>query len=933
MGNKKLLLLYLQIIFTIFAFAAMVFLGYRFNSKTVHKHMLNTADNVLFYTQQQIEYELVSSRVLLGGYSDTIQNIVNDGNDNLLKHYFELISEYFISKKSDINNVIGFYGYMKNENGENVFMGGECQIAANGGTPEEQPWYKAAFENCGHIAETYPYKVDHLPGIYIITYSRCIHGRDNSHKGVVCIDVSLERVAEIVVNAAVNDGGYGAIASQDYTMFAHKNPAHVGRKMNEPNLQIAQFTPELDQGLDLYERSMKNWKREDVVVFTRRISNGWIILLLCTKTLFYRSTAHMLYVLCILGSLSAAVLIMILIKIDHEKNKSDVESRQKSAFLANMSHEIRTPLNVILGITEMQLQKESVAPDIKEGLNKIYESGDLLLSLINDILDFSKIESGKLELIPVKYDIPSLINDTAQLSLFLYKSKPITFSLNVAEDMPYHLIGDELRIKHVLNNLLSNSYKYTDEGKIDFSISVEPCGNGNDTENVMLVMQVNDTGQGMTESQLKCVFDEYMRFNLRENRTITGIGLGMSITKRFVDLMKGNISIKSEPGKGTEVVIRIPQKRAGTEICGAEIVNNLKSFSNKSNVIMKKMQFMREYMPYGSVLVVDDVESNTYVARGMLVPYGLQIDTVSSAYEAIDKVKTGNIYDIIFMDHMMPGMNGIDALKHIRGLGYKNPIIVCTANNLTGQEQMFLEYGFDSFISKPLDSRKLNILLNEFIRNRKPPDVVEAARREQSKRNLVVDDVMPSSNQTESLNAGSSGKLSDKVKIFLKDAQNTVNVLETLYAKLPDLSDEEIGLYTIMVHGIKSAFAIFGENELFALAFKLEKAGDEKNILVMLNETPALMGALKALIAKLKPEKESGDVELSDGSRAFLREKMTQIRNECIALNKIAAKNALAELKQTAWPEHIDSALDEISMHLLHSAFKKAASATEKYIT
>jgi len=215
------------------------------------------------------------------------------------------------------------------------------------------------------------------------------------------------------------------------------------------------------------------------------------------------------------------------------------------------------------------------------------------------------------------------------------------------------------------------------------------------------------------------LFDEYTRFNMDINRTTVGAGLGMSITKRLVDLMNGKISVESELGKGTVFTVRLPQECSGSSVCGAELAGKLISSQFKSTLNFKKAQFIQEYMPYGSVLVVDDVESNLYVAKGMMLPYGLKVETVSSGFEALDKIRSGSVYDIVFMDYMMPRMDGIETTKLLRETGYTGSVIALTANAITGAAEMFMKTGFDGFISKPIDSRELNFILNEFIRDRR----------------------------------------------------------------------------------------------------------------------------------------------------------------------------------------------------------------------
>jgi CheY-like chemotaxis protein len=437
-------------------------------------------------------------------------------------------------------------------------------------------------------------------------------------------------------------------------------------------------------------------------------------------------------VLAAIGLALAGLLSVILWSISLARRKSDAENRQKSEFLATMSHEIRTPMNAILGITEIHLQDKTIRADIKEALSKIYNSGNLLLGIINDILDLSKIEAGKMELDLVKYNVASLINDVVQLNKIRYESKPVEFKLRVDETVPLLLLGDELRIKQILNNLLSNGFKYTEKGGVSLSVSVEYAARGVATH-VTLVFTVNDTGQGMTAEQVRKMFDEYSRFNMAANRTTQGTGLGMTITQNLVGMMDGTISVESAPGKGTKVVVRLPQRNIGTAVSGVvgrELAENLEHFRMNSATQTEKAQLVYDPMPYGKVLVVDDVETNLYVAKGLMAPYGLAIETALSGFVAVDKIKEGKVYDIVFMDHMMPKMDGIETTKLIRGLGYKRPVIALTANALAGQAEMFMNNGFDGFISKPIDIRQLNFFLNKLVRDIQPYDVIEAARRE-----------------------------------------------------------------------------------------------------------------------------------------------------------------------------------------------------------
>ena len=504
------------------------------------------------------------------------------------------------------------------------------------------------------------------------------------------------------------------------------------------------------------------------------------------------------------------------------KDFAEQSSRYKSSFLATMSHEIRTPMNAILGIAEIQLQIGNISPIVEDAFTKIYESGDLLLNIINDILDLSKIEVGKLELNLTSYAVPSLINDTVQLNRLRFDSQPIDFIVNLDPNTPHDLFGDELRIKQILNNIISNSFKYTISGYVKLNVSTEPKENGY----VTLLLQVSDTGAGMSKDQVEKLFDEYTRFNTEANRTTVGAGLGMSITKKLIDIMNGEIRVESQPARGTAIEVRITQKVMNQNECGVEVAERLYNFNYHSEKVKVRSQFTRHLMPGAKILVVDDIESNIYVTKGLLLPYGVEIDTAGSGYEALACIVEGNIYDIIFMDHMMPNMDGMETTKIIRERGYTNTIIALTANALVGQSEVFLKNGFDGYLSKPIDSRELNLIMIEFIRDKNK--VKQPEKTEPQKESFFDDNIMG--------------------ELFNKDAKRIILELENFYKKIDSITDKDLNLYIILVHGIKSSLLTINEKELSDFALSLELAGQEKNITKLKKETPEFIEGLKKVV-------------------------------------------------------------------------------------
>jgi signal transduction histidine kinase/CheY-like chemotaxis protein len=520
--------------------------------------------------------------------------------------------------------------------------------------------------------------------------------------------------------------------------------------------------------------------------------------------------------------------------------EAEAASRSKSQFLATMSHEIRTPLNAIIGLSDVELQKNLPA-DTRINLEKVYNSGRNLLSIINDILDISKIETGNFKLIPVDYDTPSLINDTVQLNIVRIGSKKITFKLNLDESIPHRLFGDELRIKQILTNLLSNAFKYTEEGKVSLTVRWEKRG-----ENAWMIFAVQDTGQGIKKEDLNRLFSEYHQLDAQANRHIEGTGLGLSITKNLVLLMDGKINVESEYGKGSTFTVQFPQRIVEDSPIGKEITQNLEAFRFKDIFHTQSLRLVRSYMPYGKVLVVDDVETNLDVAKGLLLPYGLSIDTASSGTEAIEKVKTaGNEgsasrYDLIFMDHMMPGMDGIETVRIIRNelpgnYGRMVPIIALTANALAGNEKMFLANGFNAFIPKPVDVIQLDTALNTWVRNKQSPETLKMAEIEMTK--LTKNDentsgVLDSAPVT-GIDFTQGIERYNGEAAYLDILRSWCKHTPTLLDKMKELSPENLAEYSITVHGLKgSSYGILA-NDIGKRAQELEgfaKAGDFKSV-------------------------------------------------------------------------------------------------------
>jgi PAS domain S-box-containing protein len=373
------------------------------------------------------------------------------------------------------------------------------------------------------------------------------------------------------------------------------------------------------------------------------------------------------------------------------KEQAEQANRAKSSFLARMSHEILTPLNAILGLSEVELQ-DKLPEKTRRNLEKIYGSGSHLLEIISDILDVSKIETGNLEITPGEYELPRIVNDVIRLNITRIGSKPIEFKLEMDESIPVKLRGDELRIRQIFNNLLSNAFKYTNGGTVLLRIQWELRDSA-----AWLKITVKDTGRGIRQENMAKIFSDYTQFDTAVNRRIEGTGLGLSITRGLTEMMGGYILAESEYLKGSSFQVVLPQEIIDGRPIGRKTVNNLRAFRFVEDSGQgRENSISHSWMPYGKVLVVDDLATNLDVMAGLLMPYGLQVDTAQSGPEAVNKIRKEDVrYDLIFMDHMMPGMDGIEAGRIIRneiGSGYARavPMIVLTANAIAGNREMFL---------------------------------------------------------------------------------------------------------------------------------------------------------------------------------------------------------------------------------------------------
>jgi CheY-like chemotaxis protein len=387
---------------------------------------------------------------------------------------------------------------------------------------------------------------------------------------------------------------------------------------------------------------------------------------------------------------------------------------------------MRTPLNTVIGLSELLLeedstQADSISSDARADIEKIYESGVSLLGLINDILDLSKSGSGELKLTDTEYDIPSIINDTMTMNVLHIGSKPIDFRLHVDSSLPSRFTGDALRIKQIWNNVLDNAFKFTDSGSVDFRVSWSP---GSEPGIIWLEAEVTDTGSGIRKNEIGSIFTDPESVAAEKKTKYRGTGVGLPLAKKLAELMGGDITVDSIYGEGSTFKIKVRQRLASALPIGEDVAGSLMRFKYAESKRLRNEKLLRLDLSYARVLVVDDVPTNLAIARGLMKPYKMQVDTVLSGIEAIERIRKGEpVYHAIFMDHMMPDLDGIETVQVIRNeidsdYARNIPVLALTANAIFGNEQLFLNNGFQAFLSKPINILELDTVLRMWVRNK-----------------------------------------------------------------------------------------------------------------------------------------------------------------------------------------------------------------------
>ncbi|MCL2019638.1 MAG: ATP-binding protein [Oscillospiraceae bacterium] len=719
------------------------------------------------------------------------------------------------------------------------------------------------------------------------------------------------------------------------------------------------------------------------------------------------------------------------------REQAEQGSRAKSAFLAHMSHEIRTPMNAIIGMAELALLEDDPNA-LREHIITVKQAGSNLLSIINDILDVSRMESSNLKIASTAYQFSSLLNDVINIIRMRIIDSPVRFVVNVDSGIPNALLGDEVRIRQILINLLGNAVKYTDKGFISLSVLYEQINEGV----VNLIFEVEDSGKGIKPENLESIFSEYVQLESGARKGIEGVGLGLTITSNLVRAMEGDISVESEHGIGSKFTVRLPQRVGSPERIASVIdpenkkvliferrdiysnsiryaIENMNGsctvvtsedelsealsgdsfafvftsftlYERSKHLILKsrdnaKVVLLAEFgekiterglsvlsmpvycmsianilnnasgsyfyseigetiarfiAPEAKVLVVDDINTNLRVAKGLLMPYKMKIDLCNNGMEAIEAVKTKD-YDLVFMDHRMPEMDGVEATAHIRALGSKEkdayfkdvPIVALTANAVAGTREMFLENGFNEYISKPIDTVKLNTVLERFIPRKKQKGLSNAD-------SIVIEPVPKKSKPTVeidglnvkkglSISAGSPEYYIETLSTFVEDGTERIEQLKEF------LKNNDMQSYTTCVHALKSAAASVGADELSGFAYTMELAAKQEDLSFIkarnddfLTELDALLGRIKKAISAHGTKR--GNKGSADGE--LLKAELEKLTDALEEMNAGAINAAVGTLQKITRTDRFSGMVRNISTKILMSEYEEAIELIEELL-
>ena len=708
-------------------------------------------------------------------------------------------------------------------------------------SPETRPWYTATRESPEGFCISAPY-YDVQTGLYCLTISQIVYDKDNKFIGIFCIDFYIDRLIQILASNYSADS-YAFLVDSNGVIINHPNPAYQMDDDHTIRITDTEYRYVYAHGQDFLMQDYRGAymtctaKKNPTSNFTVVVADNWNKIY--GQVVLYATLFIAIYLVCVWLVVG---LVDKLLKWQTEvqsKLKAAAKSalnagQAKSQFLAQMSHEIRTPINAVLGMNEIIL-RESKEPDTLEYAQNIASASRTLLNLINSILDFSKIEEGKMEIIPARYETVAMIDDLVNMIYDRANKKNLSLITKIDSNLPRVLFGDEIRIKQVITNILTNAVKYTKEGTVTLTMRGEVLGN----DEFELFVSVADTGIGIRAEDMGKLFQSFQRIDEERNRNIEGTGLGISIVTELLRMMNSKLDVQSEYGRGSDFSFKLRQK-----IIDATPIGNYSEHHSERQ--SQRVEAPCVKAPSAKILAVDDTAMNLKVIRGLLKRNKIVPDLADSGAKCLE-LAAKNTYDIIFLDHMMPEMDGVETLRELKKipLPETTKIVVLTANAISGARERYLAKGFDDYLSKPISVNALESILTRYlpqtaIRNDDTPQQPDTAANNpqvQVSNSSLIDKSVALAN------------CMDSEEFFVEMAEEFVAGDKTADLDAA-LSAGDLNSYKITIHALKSTALVVGAVSLSESA-KLQEAAAKAERLDEVNEKHA---PLMELYAKVRAE-------------------------------------------------------------------------------
>lgn len=723
---------------------------------------------------------------------------------------------------------------------------------------EERDWYKKTEKSHSGMSVSAPY-LDEQTGKYCITISKIVYSTKNQFLGIFGIDFYIDKMIEIFGDS-YNKSDSGSDNNSDYAFLVDINGDILNHPSNEyqmsgdkkVNIGDTNYMKAYNDPGNIF--NTRDYNGKNICVISQSDENtGFSVVMVMSwwNSLGIAIILIVIYaIICIAGTIAIIILINKVIssqanmnaKLTEAAKKATDAGKAKSDFLARMSHEIRTPINAVIGMNEMII-RETNEPQILDYAADIKNASKTLLELINGILDFSKIESGNLDITPDKYETASLIDNIVNMIEKRVEKKNLELRLDIDQKLPKVLYGDDVRIRQVLTNLLTNAVKYTEKGYILLAMHTEDLKEDECT----IYFEVKDTGMGIHQEDMEKLFQSFKRLDETKNKNIEGTGLGMSIVEGILKLMDSRLEVESVYGEGSSFSFKIVQKVIDASALGEYHKNMSHNTSDRSRELSDNGTLV---IKNADILVVDDNSMNLKVAKGLMKKLNVVPDLANSGKEAIEKVRQKH-YDIILMDHMMPQMDGIETLAAIKNenlIGEETTVIALTANAISGARQMYLSKGFNDYISKPIDPKELESMLVRYLPKYKYSLETEGGTE------------MTGDGSSLTAKLKKEGFDTDAAMNYCMNDEEFYKELLTDFANSHEEKSKEIKAffdkenwedYRIKVHALKSGSKTIGAATLSQMALAQEMAAKDNDIASIKNGCAAMLSKYDEVVESI----------------------------------------------------------------------------------